>query len=146
MDQETREYVNMHFDRGKRKQKESENRIGERILKRGYMEKHYQIIRIQKLNNFITDRLQMRENKNNDEQNQTNVWLAREGVLGQRHQHHPPPPTQSHIVQSPQLLERRKLTACEEERERCIYIYHEYRTQELTSSSKDYRSKQLQQM
>lgn len=82
----------MHFDRGKRKQKESENRIGERILKRGYMEKHYQIIRIQKLNNFITDRLQMRENKNNDEQNQTNVWLAREGVLGQRHQHHPPPP------------------------------------------------------
>lgn len=42
------------------KQKTRESRIGERILKRGY-EKHYQIIRIQKLNNFITDRLKMRK-------------------------------------------------------------------------------------
>lgn len=116
----------MHFDRGKRKQKkESENGIGERILKkRGYMEKHYQIIRIQKLNNFITDRLQMSKKKNNDEQNQTNVWLAREkGCFGPEAPAPPPAAVTTRIiVQSPQLLGK-KAHSLREGRERDAYTY-----------------------
>lgn len=111
------------------------------------MEKHYQIIRIQKLNNFITDRLQMSKKKNNDEQNQTNVWLAREkGCFGPEVPAPPPAAVTTRIiVQSPQLLGKKAHSLREgREREMHIHIPRIQDTRTRTSSSKDYRSKQLQ--
>lgn len=152
MDQETPEstLICILIVESENKKKESENGIGERILKkRGYMEKHYQIIRIQKLNNFITDRLQMSKKKNNDEQNQTNVWLAREeGCFGPEAPAPPPAAVTTRIiVQSPQLLGKKAHSlrqGREREREMHIHIPRIQDTRTRTSSSKDYRSKQLQ--
>lgn len=111
------------------------------------MEKHYQIIRIQKFNNFITDRLQMSKKKNNDEQNQTNVWLAREkGCFGPEVPAPPPAAVTTRIiVQSPQLLGKKAHSLREgREREMHIHIPRIQDTRTRTSSSKDYQSKQLQ--
>lgn len=71
------------------------------------------------MNNFITDRLKM---KNNDENQTKRVGLVREGFWARGTSTTRYPPHTTHIVQSPQLLGK-KLTACKREREREMHIH-----------------------